>query len=750
MPPTAISQAPGFVGRPTRRVDGPLKVTGRAKYAAEYDAPGLAYGYIVSSAVAAGRVLAIEADAALQMPGVIRIFSHADRPATATADKAWQDEVAPPGHPFRPFGSDEIHFALQPIALVVAETYEAARDAASLVTARYEVTQHRVDLKRERATAYDPPEKRAGIPPPPAPRGDFAQAYADAPVKISADYVLAPEYHNPMEMFGTTVVRNDDGKLLVFDKTQGSQNVKAYLAGVFGLPEGDIRVVNAYVGGAFGTALRPNMSAVLAVMASLALERSVRVTLTREQMFALGYRPHMEQTVSLACGRDGKLLAVHHDAVSGTSPFEDYQEAVVNWSGMLYACANTKLSYALAKLNTNTPCDMRAPGATSGVYALEAAMDELAHAAGIDPLELRIRNFSERDGNTDKPYSSKALMLCYREGAARFGWSRRQLAPRSMREGNELVGFGMATGVWEAMVVPVTAKAILSADGALEVSTASSDIGTGTYTILAQIAADAFGLPLERVTVRIGDSALSAHPVEGGSWTAASAGASVSLACAKLKEQALARARRMTNSPLAQAAMEEVAFTDGRIALAGDAGRGVSLADVLRASDLGHLEEEASFTPDEKLAGRYASYSHAAVFAEVRVDEELGVLRVPRLVSAVAGGKILNPKTARSQILGGVVMGLGMALHEEGLFDHDLGRLMNHNYAEYHVPVNADIGDIDVLFVDEHEDKLGHLGVKGLGEIGIVGTAAAVANAIFHATGKRVRDLPITLDKLLG
>jgi len=744
----SLMEAP-YIGRPTSRVDGPLKVTGRATYAAEYAAEDLLYGVIVSSTIASGRIVVIDLAAAKAVPGVVEIFTHENRGKAAWLDRSWRDEVAPPGHPFRPLHSDRILFDGQPIALIVANTFEAARDAMSLVRTTYDVTEHCTELERMRAQSYVPPKKRSGIPPPPPPRGYAEQAFAEAPVKISRDYRINAEHHNPMEMFGSTCVYEGDGKLTIYDKTQGSQNAKGYVTSVFGLNGNDVRLINHYVGGAFGSGLRPQHQLFFAVMASLELKRSVRVSLTRSQMFHIGYRPDNYQTVSLASDEQGRLRAIMHDAVAATSHYEDYQEAVVNWSGMMYHCDNVKLTYELAQLNTATPCDMRAPGAAIGVTALECAMDELSYEVGVDPLEMRRINFASKDENTDKLFTSKALLACYSEGAEAFGWASRKPEPRAMRNGHDLIGWGVSTGMWEASLQKAEASARLTADGKLEVGTAASDIGTGTWTILTQIGADAFGLPLADVRAQIGDSTLPMSPVEGGSWTAASNGSAVQAACDAVKETLFKHARKMANSPLADSKLEDVVFSERRIFRSDDPGRGLSIEEVMHAADLTEIKENGKVGPNMLQALKYTSYTHSAVFAEVHVDDELGVVRVTRVVCATAAGRILNPKTARSQILGGVVMGIGMALHEEAMTDHRLGKIMNRNLAEYHIPAHADIADIEVIFVDEPDDKVSPIGVKGLGEIGIVGTAAAVANAIFHATGKRVRDFPITMDKLL-
>jgi xanthine dehydrogenase YagR molybdenum-binding subunit len=738
------------VGAPRNRVDGPAKVTGTATYAAEFTASHLCHGYIVESRIARGRISSINVAAAEAIPGVINVFTHENRPRTAWFTYKYRDQVGPPGSPFRPLYSDEIQYGGQPIALVVATSFDAARDAAARVMVSYEEDAHLTDLSVARHDAYDPPEKRAGVASPPDPRGDAVKAFSEAPVRVSAEYAIAPEHHNPMEPHATTVVWEEGGKITVHDKTQGVQNSQAYVAGVFGLSSDDVRVVAPYVGGGFGSGLRPQHQLFLAVMAALALKRSVRVELTRQQMFSHVHRPETINTVALGADADGKLVSIQHHAVAATSRFEDHQENVVNWSGMLYHAPNVDLRYELAKLDIYSPGDMRAPGAPLGLFALESAMDELAIGANIDPIELRLRNYTDHDENDGKTFTSKELRACYREGAKRFGWSKRNARPRSMRDGRELVGWGMASGVWEAGMMKTSARAVFTADGRLELSCATSDIGTGTYTILSQIGAEALGLEMDQVTVRLADSTLPASPVQGGSWTAASAGSAVMAVCQELQEQLFKLARKIDGSPLADASLDDVAFASGRIVLRTNPAKFLALSELLASSREEKLEAEKTVTPGIIGPMRYASYTHSAVFAEVRFDEEIGQVRVTRVVNAVAAGRILNPKTARSQIIGGVVWGIGMALHEETLTDHRLGRIVNHSLAEYHVPANADIYDIDAVFVEEHDNKASPIGVKGLGEIGIVGTAAAIANAIHHATGKRLRSLPMTIDKLLA
>ena len=735
--------ATSYLGKPTPRIDGRAKVTGLAKYAAEYNVSGLAHGCVVSSAIAKGRIKRIHTADALSVDGVLDVFTHEHRPKLASSHEKYNDEVAPSGSPFRPLYDDKILFSGQPVALVVAEEFEIARFAASLIRVEYERKPHVTDFEAQRKrgalSKRDPAQSVA--------RGNPAPAFEQAAVRIKAEYRMPVEHHNPMEPFAATAVWEDDDRITVFDKTQGPQNCRNYVAGVFGMPRDKVRVLSPYVGGGFGSGLRPQYELPLAVLAARALKRSVRVTLTRQQMFTLGYRAANVHEMTLAADQDGSLASFRHEAVSMTSQFEDFQRNFVNWSSLLYRCANADLGQRLVKLDQNTPCDMRAPGGAEGAYAIECAMDELAFAANIDPLELRLINYSDKDQIEDRRYSSKQLRECYRQGAEEFGWSNRNPQLRSMRDGNELIGWGMATGIWEAMQMPASAKAALTANGNVEIASATADIGPGTYTWMTQLAAEMLGVPIENVTAKLGDSALPDAPVEGGSFTVSSVGSAIHAACRAVQKELLGLAQKMARSPLAGAKLDDVVFAEGKIRHRDDESREVSVADAMRAGKADRIEKEASAVPNER--SKYSHSTHSAVFVEVKVDEQLGVIRVTRVVSAVAAGRILNPKLASSQILGAVVGGIGMALHEETVTDHRFGRFMSHNLADYHVPVNADVHAIDVIFVEEKDDEINPLGVKGVGEIGIVGVAAAVANAVYHATGKRVRDLPITLDKLM-
>lgn len=736
-------------GVPHNRVDGKLKVTGAAHYAADFTAEGLTYGFVVSSTIATGRIVSIDSSAALALPGVLLVLTHQNRPALPLEDNAYKDMVAPGGSPFRPLWDDRVWYSGQPVALVIAESLELARYAASLVKVRYEVTPHQTELSEAVMGAVPPSTEKGGFEPPPPARGDADTALASAVARVDTFYSTPAEYHNPMEMHGCTVVPDAQGRLTVYEKTQGVGNTKSYLTNVFGLKDDEVQVIAPFVGGAFGSGLRPHYHLALAVMAARELKRPVRLTLTRQQMFTFAHRPQSIQRVALGAGADGRLQSVIHEAVSETSQYEDYCDVVVNWAGQLYQCDNVTMGYKVARIDVPTPADTRAPGAAQGLFPLEMAMDELAEALQMDPLDLRLLNYAERDANKNLPFSSKALRECFSEGAARFGWDKRPLAPRARREGHELIGWGMATGVWDAMQNEASARAVMTRDGQVKVSSSTADIGTGTYTVMCQIAADALGVSIHDVKFELGDTRLPKAPIEGGSWTVSSVGSAVDVACKRLHNRLVELARQHGGARFSSVAREDICRVGERLVCGTSADDSITIDALFSRAGIDELDEQASVQPHEKQKA-YSMGTHSAVFAEVRVDEALGTVRVTRVVSAIAAGRIMNPKTAANQIAGGVVWGISMALHEQGQFDHALGRQMNHNFSEYHVPVNADIHDIDVLFVEEHDDIVNPLGAKGVGEIGVVGVAAAVSNAVWHATGKRVRALPITLDKLLG
>ncbi len=738
-----------YIGKPVSRVDGRKKVNGGAKYAGEFNVPHLAYGVVVSGAIAKGKIVSINSAEVEKEEGILKVFTHENVKGLAHFNFQYKDSDAPPGEHFRYLQTDEISYSMQPVALVVAETFEQARYGSSLIKVVYETEDPITNLEENIDKAHKPKGKKSGFKPPKS-IGKFEKAYPTTPVKLETEYFHGAEHHNPMEMHASTVVYEGKDKLTIYDKTQGILNSQNYVTKVFGLKTKNVKAYSPFVGGAFGSGLRPQYQLFMATLAALDLQRSVRVTLTRQQMFSFGHRPVTKQNISLGAAPDGALQAVSHTALSETSTFEDYMEIVVNWSGMLYKCDNVHLDYRLIPLNVHTPLDMRAPGAATGMFAMECAMDELAYKLHVDPLQLRYINYSEVENLSRHPYTSKALRQCYEQASQQFGWEKRNPQPRSMKKGrNVLIGQGMATGMWDSMVVPTRASARFGADGKLEVSSATADIGTGTYTIMTQIAAETLGLPLEDVTFKLGDASLPYAYLEGGSSTAASVGTAVQTVCLQIRKELFHTAKKLDNSPFKGAEIEDVGFANGGIYSNSNPAVAVSFKEIMQQSEKKVMEDSTTLIPNFlKTIGKMKN-THSAVFAEVEVDEDFGTVKVTRVVSAIAAGRILNPKTARSQILGGIVWGISQALHEDSFMDHNFGRFMNHNFSEYHIPVNKDINNIEVIFVEEKDDKINPLGVKGVGEIGLVGVAAAVCNAIFHATGKRIKDLPVTLDKLL-
>ncbi|NJY62794.1 xanthine dehydrogenase family protein molybdopterin-binding subunit [Salinimicrobium sp. CDJ15-81-2] len=740
--------ATNFIGTPENRVDGRDKVTGNAKYTAEFHKEGLLHGVVVSSAIAKGRIKNIDTAAALQLNGVVEVFTHENTPSLAWLDLSYKDMDSPPGDPFRPLHSDKIQFNMQPVALVVAETLELAKYASTLIEVEYEVEKHRTSLADNLDDSIKGKGIRAGFTPPKS-IGNFKEAYESAGVKLEVEYFHGAEHHNPMEMHASIVFYEEDGNLTIYDKTQGVLNSRHYVSMVFGVSKKKIRVLSPFVGGAFGSALRPQYQLFMATLAALQLKRSVKVELTRPQMFSFGHRPITIQKLKFGASPEGKIEAISHQAYSETSTFEKYLENIVNWAGKLYDCENVEQIYELVRLDVYTPLDMRAPGGATGIYALESAIDELSYKLNIDPLELRLKNYTEEDKGESKPFSSRTLRECFKQGAERFGWKNRNPEPRSMQEGHQLTGWGMSAGVWDAMQMPARAKAEFKADGTLTVGSATADIGTGTYTIMTQIAAETLGLPLEKVSAKLGDSKLPFAFIEGGSSTAASVGSAVEKVCKKIAKKLLKEAGKMEDSPFKGAGLEDVIFADEKISDKNDPSVNVHFSEIMRARDLQEIKKKYFLLPNMLKQNKYSRATHSAVFAEVKVDEDLGTIKVTRIVSAIDGGRILNPKTAHSQILGGVVWGISMALHEDTFMDHNFGRFITHDLASYHVSVNADMPDIDILFVEEPDTVVSSLGAKGVGEIGLLGVAAAINNAVYHATGKRIRSLPIRLDNAM-
>jgi xanthine dehydrogenase YagR molybdenum-binding subunit len=703
------------IGAPIDRIDARAKVTGAAIYAADTPVADVAHAVIVGSAIARGRLIAVDGAAARRLPGVIAVLAPGAVPAlppVASNGKNPTDKI------LQLLQDDKIWYADQPIAVVVADTLEHAQHAAARVAARYDAEPPVAAIESLLGEAYDPGEmgpsgKSASE------RGDLDAALAAAATSITQTYTTPIENHNPMEPHATIAVWHGDTALTLYDATQGIFGVRSKIARTFGLAPSDVRVIDHHVGGGFGCKGTPWSHVALAALAAKAVGRPVKLVVTRQQMFSLvGHRPRTIQTVTLGADAGGKLTGIRHSVVSETSRFDEFVEPSALQTRHLYACPSVVTSHKLVRIDIPTPTFQRAPGESTGTFALESAMDELAYALAIDPVELRIRNHSVRDEHEDKPYSSNALLACYQRGAERFGWSRRPPRPRSLRDGGALIGWGMATATYPARMSPSSAIARMSGDGTLLVQAGTQDIGTGTYTIMTQIAADAMGIPVERVRFELGDTAFPETPVSGGSQTAASTGSAVKLAVGKLRDQLIAR-RASPDEPWG--------------------------AIVARSG-------QPELTAEHRTAERPATHSyhsHGAVFVELRIDPDTGEIRVARVVGVYAAGTILNPKTARSQLQGGIVWGIGMALQEATVRDRRTARAVTRDLADYHVPVHADIPELDVSFVDEPDPFVNPLGVKGIGEIGITGITAALANAVFHATGRRVRDLPITLDKLL-
>jgi len=739
------------VGKPISRLEGHLKVTGSAKYAGEYQADDLLYGYVVNSTVTKGKIKSIDTSEVITIAGVIEVFTHENKPSMAWFDFQYADMDAPPGTVFKPLKDNEIKYNGQPIALVVADSFELARYAATKLDIVYEQEDFETDLKTNLEKSRDPKKGLASMlkPPPPKPTGDFDKEYENSFIKTNSYFSHGTEHHNPMEMYASTVIYEGKDKLKIYDKTQGTINSQIYVANVFGLKMKNVQIIAPFVGGGFGSGLRPQHQLFMAVMASLALKRNVRVSLDRAQMYMIGHRPPTLQHTKFGAEKNGKVNAIYHKAIGETSRFEDYVEIVVNWSNMLYPAENTLLEHEIVPLDVYSPLDMRAPGGSTGMHAIEVTMDEIAYQLNIDPVELRLINYSETDKSSGKEFSSKELRTCYLQGAEKFGWNKRNSEPRSMKRGNKLVGYGMATGMWDANRLLGRAEAIMTLDGKVEIRSAVTDIGTGTLTIMTQIAADELGLPIEDITFSHADSKMPFAPIQGGSFTTATVGPAVQNACQALNKKLFKLARKMENSVLGDAKFKHAQFKDGWISLKEYSENKISVKEVLATSKEKSIKTTNSAMPNPLTYGKKARAVHSAVFVEVEVDEELGVIEVKRALTTVAAGKIINPKTAESQVLGGMIWGISKALHEETILDHHFGKYMNANLGEYHVPVHADIHDLEVLFVEENDMFVNNLGVKGVGEIGGVGMPPAITNAIFHATGKRVYDLPIHFNRLL-
>ncbi|MFD8000678.1 xanthine dehydrogenase family protein molybdopterin-binding subunit [Streptomyces mirabilis] len=730
-------QPQAAVGAPLSRVDGRLKVTGQADYAADHDIEGVVHAVVVDSSIAVGRITGVDTRAAEAHPGVLKVITHLNAPALPYRDNAGSNN--PPGRRLRVFQDDQVLFHGQPVAVAVATTLEAAQHAASLVQVTYDAREPSTDLSADGVPTNTPTTYT---------RGDAQAALDSAAVRLEMTYRPARNHHNPMEPHSTTA-RWDGDRLTVWDKTQwvigGTQTE---LAAVFGIPLESVRVISPFVGGGFGSGLRTWPHVTVAALAARETGRPVKLVLTRrQQYFGAGYRPAYEYTMRLGSDRTGRVTAMAHDIRSETSTYETFAErGILPLGQVLYNTPNVGQTYRTVPLDVNTPVAMRGPGFATAAFAVESAMDELAHELGIDPIELRLRNEPETDPSNGQAFSTRRLRECYTTGAREFGWSRRNPAPRSTRDGDWLIGTGMAAGVYHTLRAPAQASVRLDADGTALVQSATSDMGPGTYTSMSQVAADALGLPVRRVTFRLGDSVMPNAPLHGGSLTMASVGSAVQDGCDRLRQQAVQLAVGDEQSPLYGAAADTIVVRGGRLYVSGDPSRGETYQRLLARNHHDSLEVLGSYTPAQS---RFTIDAYAAVFAEVAVDARLGLVRVRRMLGVYDAGRIISPKLADSQALGGMVGGIGQALLEHTVTDHRDGRIVNANLADYLVPVNADVPDLRAIYLDGEDREADPIGVKGLGEVVLVGVAPAIANAVFHATGRRVRDLPITADALL-
>jgi xanthine dehydrogenase YagR molybdenum-binding subunit len=684
------------IGASLERMDGKLKVMGTAPYAFEQRVDRPAYLHPVQSTIARGRIRSIDTSAAGRVEGVIAVITHWTAPRLASDEnkELWVLQ------------SNEVHFRGQFIAAVVAETLEAARCAADLVRIEYEAAAHDVSFRAGRDDLYAPKTVNAGYPTD-TDQGDAEAAFGDAEVRMDATYSTPMEHNQPMEPH-TTVAVWESEKLTLYDSTQSAHSVRTTVARTFDLRPEQVRVISPYVGGGFGSKGEPHAHNILVALAALRVPgRAVKLALTRQQMFTLaGHRTPTIQRFRLGATRDGQLQAIIHEVVEQTSRFQEFAEQTAVPTRLMYAAANRRTRHRLAALDVPKPSWMRAPGETPGMFAGEVAMDELAVACGLDPIELRVRNEPDRDPGSGNAWGNRHLVACLREGARRFGWSARDPRPGRRIEGSWLVGIGVASSTYPRYVLMGSRASIHFDDGRYGVRIGAADLGTGTWTTLTQIAADALGCSPEAIRLEIGDTDLPNATVAGGSSGISSWGWAVVAAAREF--------RRRHGSRPPQGA------------------------------------EATAETPEGADDETFAQHSFGAQFAQVRVNAETGEVRLARMLGVFSAGRIINPRLARSQLIGGMTMGLSMALHEESVMDERLGHIVNHDFASYHIATNADVVDLDAVWLEEVDDRSTPMGSRGIGEIGIVGAAAAIANAVYHATGKRIRALPITPDKLLS
>ena len=746
----SLSQAPAHlrhgsnIGQPLTRREGVLKVKGEARYAADNHPPGMLHAVMAVSQIARGRVTFLDVEAARQHPGVVDVMTPANRPALAEDPDA---KTNPFMFRLDVLQNDQVRYANQPIAVVIAETLEAATEGASLLSPRYDALPARTGL--DAGTSFVPPAVGVGNPSE-LRRGDVGAGLAAASKRIGAIYETPAQYHNAMEPHA--IVAAWDGDALSIDTpSQGLALAQSRIAGLFGISPDKIHIRSPYLGGGFGSKGLMSGPQVLGILAARLVGRPVKLVLRREHMYGpVGHRAPTRQTLRIGADSESLLTAIDHHAKTVSSSFDDFFEPAADASHTLYASPAIATSHEAIRIDTGTPLFMRAPGEATGSIALESAIDEMAWACGMDPLAFRLKNYAEVEPISGKPFSSKALRECYAQGAERFGWSKRPLAPRQKRdEAGMLVGWGMGTATFPALMFQGEARAVVRSDGSGLMETGAHDMGQGAWTALAQIAADGLGLEQEQVEFRSGTSDLPDAGIAGGSSHTATAGLAIHNAGAAVIAKLADLATGDQRSPLFGAGNAGVTARAGRLFRRDDESRSESYADILGRAGLAEIEARGKGAADPAAQSVYAMHAHGAVFAEVKVDPDLGQIRVTRLVGAVAAGRIINPRMVRSQIFGGMIWGVSFALHEQAITDRRSGRILNANLAEYHVPVNADVPSLEALMIEEHDPHVNALGIKGVGEIGVTGSAGAVANAVWHATGVRVRRFPIGIDDLV-
>ena len=731
----------GMIGVAKPRIDGPKKLTGQAHYAADNRFPGMVYAYSVFSTIPKGRITKLDTARALNMPGVIDVFHHNHFPTlyhspSSMAQENHMDETR------LPFEDDRVHYAGQFVALVVANTFEVAREAARLVDVRYAEDTPVITLKQAMASgAKIKPDKENQ-----SARGKPKAVFQQATQRIDVTYTTPIETHNPMEMHATTAMW-DGNNLLMYEATQGVIFARNTMAKIFGLPPEQVDVRAPFIGSGFGNKLWIWPHAIATAAAAREIRRPVQFVVPRAQMFTTtGHRAPTHQQIRMSTDDKGRLTSLEHHTVNTTSTVNTVVETAGRCSSSLYSCPNVDVTHGTLQANTGTPTAMRAPGAAPGLFALESAMDEMAETLGMDPLEFRRLNFTDTDQSNNLPFSSIHLLEAYERGAEKFGWAKRNPKIGSMRDGNDILGWGLAACNWEAMKNDCEARVSLRADGSVLVSCATQDIGTGTYTVIAQTAAAITGVPLERIDVEIGDSSFPKGPLAGGSWATATVMPAVAEAAKNAIEE-LKEYAADEGGIFADAQKDALRFENGE--LIGPNNRAVAFPEILKAKKLANADGTAKTSG--KTNEKYSYKSFGAHFVEVRWYPGISRLRVSRVVSAIDVGQIVNEKTAKNQVEGAVVMGIGMALFEHTDYDTRTGRPVNNDLAEYVMPVHADQPpELDVILLDHPDYNFSEFGARGIGEIGITGLAGAVANAVYHATGKRIRDLPITLEKLMA